>query len=129
DDHPAVRRLRAPADDREILHAEGPLDPWQGHHAGHRGRDSERHAGGEGTAAAGARPDGGAQEGRSGAAGARRDQDDADHRAAAPGTEPTGSGPAAVAATHARIKGDARPDSAASPLLSAHVAWARAPIV
>src|SRR2546422_7581629 len=40
DDHPALGRLGAPADDREVLHAERPLDPRQGHHAGHR---SEEH--------------------------------------------------------------------------------------
>ena len=41
DDHPAVRRLRAPADDGEVLHAQGPLDPRQGHHARRRGRGAQ----------------------------------------------------------------------------------------
>ena len=38
DDHPAgVRQRRAAADHGALLHAVGPLDPGQGHHARHRG--------------------------------------------------------------------------------------------
>ena len=38
DDHAARRQQRrAAADDRALLHALGPLDPGQGHHAGHPG--------------------------------------------------------------------------------------------
>src|SRR5207249_97187 len=75
---------------------------------------------GEGAAAAAARSDGGAQEGYPGAAGARRDQDDADHRAAASGTEPPSPSPAAVASTRASraMPGRGNRHSAASPLLS-----------
>src|SRR5437660_701705 len=101
DDHSAVRRLGAPAHDRQVLHAEGPIDPRQGHHAGHRRRDPEGDDGGARSAAARARPDGGAQEGHPGPACARRDQDDADHRAATSRDESSSPGPAAVAATHA----------------------------
>ena len=42
DDHPARGRLGAPAHHRALLHAEGPLHPRQGHHAGHRDRPARR---------------------------------------------------------------------------------------
>ncbi len=35
DHHPALGWLGPSADHREVLHAEGPLDPWQGHHPRH----------------------------------------------------------------------------------------------
>ena len=38
---PLVGRLGAPAHHRALLHAEGPLHPRQGHHAGHRDRPAE----------------------------------------------------------------------------------------
>ena len=41
-----LQRRRAQADHRPLLHAERPLDPGQGDHAGYRGRDAEECPGG-----------------------------------------------------------------------------------
>ena len=122
DHHPAVGWLRAPADHGEVLHAEGALDPRQGHHARRRDRRAEGDDAPQGAAVAVRRSAGGPQEGRAAAEGYRSREDDADRRFAPTRWRSAGgssvAAPVAVAELTRYVRRRCRPGAAAPGMTS-----------